>query len=412
MKKLALINSVCTGSTGKIMGDIQREAYRNGFDTVTFFGRGKGFSDVKCVKINKNNSFYFNIFHTFIFNKQGQQSKKETQYLIKKLEDFNPDIIHLHNIHGYYLNYKILFDWINKSFEGKIVWTLHDCWPFTGHCAYFSYVNCNKWKQECKNNCPMRHKYPYSFFLDTSQNEFNLKKNLFTKRNDFQIITPSDWLNILVKQSFLKQHHVQTIHNGINLDIFKPIKNESIKQKYRIPENAKIILGVANIWEKRKGLDEFLQLANELKNENVVIVLVGLSKIQLNRISKYKNIVGIERTENINELVEIYSLADIFVNLTKEDNYPTVNMESIACGTPIITYDTGGCIEQVDSDTGYCCKTNTVEEAKNKVIDFLKTDFKNTKFNNSKMLDKIDAENRFNDYVELYQQLLKEQRNV
>ena len=175
MKKVALINSVCTGSTGKIMGDIQRRANERGYETVSFFGRGNGFSDLECIKFNKNNSFYFNILYNFIFN-----------------------------IHGYYLNYQLLFNWINTSFKGKLIWTLHDCWAFTGHCAYFSYVNCKKWKKQCDPKCPMRHGYPYSFFIDTSQGEFELKKELFTNREDFEIVTPSNWLNELVKQSFLQ----------------------------------------------------------------------------------------------------------------------------------------------------------------------------------------------------------------
>lgn len=405
MKKIAFINSVCNGSTGKIMGEIQREANSNGFETVSFYGRGNGFSDVKCIKMNKNNSFYFNIFHTFVFNKQGQQSKNETRYLIKKLQEFNPDIIHLHNIHGYYLNYKILFNWINKSFKGKVVWTLHDCWSFTGHCAHFVGVNCQKWKSQCAKKCPLRHSYPYSFFVDTSESEYNLKKDLFTYREDFEIVTPSDWLNKLVNQSFLKKHHVLTINNGINLEVFKPSINKEIKQKYGVPDQKKIILGVSNVWVKSKGFYDFLRLSNELLGGDIVIILVGLSKAKLNKVKQSKNIVGIERTENVNELVAIYSLADVFVNLTKEDNYPTVNMESIACGTPVITYDTGGCIEQVDSNTGYCCKTNTVEEVKEKILEFLECDFKNTKFNNCKMLNEIDAKKRFNDYIKLFEKI-------
>lgn len=408
MKKIALINSVCTGSTGKIMGDIQRRAKDSGYEVISFFGRGNGFSDLNCIKFNKKNSFYFNILYNFIFNKQGLQSKKETECLIQHLESFKPDVIHLHNIHGYYLNYKLLFDWINTSFEGKIVWTLHDCWAFTGHCAYFSYANCQKWKNQCSPVCPMRHGYPYSFFVDTSKSEFDLKKEIFTIRKDFKIVTPSNWLNKLVRQSFLREHHVQTINNGINLEIFKPNIDIEIKQKYGIPKDKKIILGVANIWEKRKGLDDFLELSRLLTNENVVIILVGLSNIKKKLIKKYKNIIGIERTENVHELVKIYSLSDIFVNLTKEDNYPTVNIESIACGTPVITYDTGGCNEQVISTTGYCCTKNTVEEVKAKILEFINIDFKNTIFDNKAVLSGFDANRSFDEYIKIYDRLLKE----
>ncbi|OUP58977.1 hypothetical protein B5F14_07775 [Faecalitalea cylindroides] len=408
MKKIALINSVCTGSTGKIMGDIQRRAEDSGYKVISFFGRGNGFPDLKCIKFNNKNSLYFNILYNFIFNKQGLQSKQETEFLIQKLEDFNPDIIHLHNVHGYYLNYQLLFDWINTSFRGKIVWTLHDCWTFTGHCAYFSYVKCQKWKNQCSPVCPMRHGYPYSFFVDTSKSEYDLKKEIFTFRKDFEIVTPSNWLNELVKQSFLKKHHVQTINNGINLSTFKPDKDKSIKQKYGIPENKKIILGVANIWEKRKGLDDFLELSRLLMNENIVIILVGLSNIKKQLIKKYKNVIGIERTENVHELVKIYSISDIFVNLTKEDNYPTVNIESIACGTPVITYDTGGCKEQVINTTGYCCTKNTIEEVKTKILEFINKDFKNTIFDNKVVLPNFDANKSFDAYIRIYDKLLKE----
>ena len=348
--KLVQINTVCNGSTGKIMGDIQRAANKEGFETISFYGRRKGYKDLKCEKIGGFFSFWYHVFLTTVFDMQGHGSYFKTKKLVKRLKEENPDIIHLHNIHGYYINYKVLFKYLKNEYKGKLFWTFHDCWPFTGHCPHFTLANCNKWQKQCYK-CPNKKKYPISLFFDRSYKNYIEKKELFTNLSNLTIITPSDWLNRLVKKSFFKDFNVVTINNGIDLNLFKPTLDNTVKQKYNIPENKKIILGVASIWTNEKGLNDFVELSN-LINDDFVIVLVGLSKKQIKSLKKYKNIIGIERTENQLELVKIYSVADVFFNPSKEETFSMVTLESIACGTPVIVYDNTPMTEFVSKKNG------------------------------------------------------------
>lgn len=389
--KLVQINTVCNGSTGKIMGDIQRTANQEGFETISFYGRRKGYNDLKCEKIGGFFSFWYHVFLTTVFDMHGHGSYFKTKKLVKRIKQENPDIIHLHNIHGYYINYKVLFDYLKNEYQGKIFWTLHDCLPFTGHCAHFMLVGCDRWKTVC-HDCPKKRRYPISLFKDRSYKNYIEKKELFTGLKNLTIITPSDWLNKLVKKSFLKNYNVVTINNGIDLHIFKGNKDIEVLKKYIIP-NRKIILGVANVWTKEKGLDDIIELSKEL-NDEYIIVLVGLSKLQISKLKKYKNIIGIERTDNQQELVKLYSYAYTLVNPTYEDNYPTVNLEAIACGTPVITYDTGGCKEQVTNETGIISNKNNLLDDINRIKDL--------EFNNCNLLNKIDKEIKSKEIIELY----------
>lgn len=364
-KKLIQINTVCNGSTGKIMGDIQKKANLEGYYTLSIYGRRKGYKDLNCIKVGGFFSFWFHVGITTIFDLQGHGSYFKTKKIVRILKKENPDIIHLHNIHGYYLNYQVLFQYLKKEYTGKIYWTFHDCLPFTGHCPYFTYVNCQKWKTEC-HHCPNKRKYPTSLFLDKSFKNYQEKKELFTGLKNLTIITPSDWLHKLVKQSFLKEYNVVTIHNQVNLAIFKPIKDNQIFEKYNLPKNKKIVLGVASIWEERKGLKDFYILAEQL-DYHYQIVLVGLTKKQMKQLPK--NIIGIERTENQRDLAILYSTAFVFVNPTYEDNYPTVNLEAIACGTKVICYDTGGCKEQINESNGFIVPVGNVESIVQKIME-------------------------------------------
>lgn len=355
--KLIQINTVCNGSTGKIMGDIQRKANKDGYQTLSIYGRRKGYKDLNCIKIGGFFSFWFHVALTTIFDKQGSGSYFKTKKIVNILKRENPDIIHLHNIHGYYLNYKVLFKYLKNEFTGKLYWTFHDCWPFTGHCPHFTVVNCHKWQTEC-HHCPNKKRYPISLGLDCSKSNFRKKKELFTELNNLTIITPSEWLNKKVKQSFLKDYPIVTINNTIDKNIFKPTRDKSILKKYSIPENKKIILGVASVWNESKGLNDFIKLSTMI-DDNYQIVLVGLNKKQIKKLPS--NIFGIKRTDNQLELASLYSNAYVFVNPTYEDNYPTVNLEAIACGTKVIAYDTGGCREQIHKNNGIIVPVGDLE---------------------------------------------------
>lgn len=354
-KSVVYINVVCNGSTGKIMCDTAQYASKEGYETYCFYGRGNAKKDINCIKIGNKFSILLHVFLGRLgFN--GHGSYFATKNLIKKLKKINPDIIHLHNIHGYYLNLKVLFKYLKNEYQGKIVWMLHDCWAITGYCSYFSLVNCNKWQKQCYK-CPQKSMYPKEI-IDTSKREYKLKKKLFSDINNLTLVTPSYWLENIVKKSYLKEYKIKTIYNGINLEVFKPIKDNNIYEKYNIPKDKTIFLGVANIWEERKGLNIFLDLAKIIK-EDEIIVLVGLNQKQLKNLPK--NIIGITRTENQLELVKLYSIANVFINPSYEETFSLVTVESLACGTPVVVCGMSAPKELINDNTGIVVNNYTAK---------------------------------------------------
>lgn len=338
--KVLFINSVCgIGSTGRICTDLAQQLEAEGNEVKIAYGRNGTVPEQfqkYAVRIGSEWDVRFHGMKARLFDAMGLGSREATQKFIKWVEEFNPDIIHLHNIHGYYINIEILFKYL-KTCGKKITWTLHDCWAFTGHCAYFDFYGCNKWISGCKGICVCKKDYPASFLLSRAEQNYQIKKSLFTGINNLTIVTPSQWLASLVKKSFLSEYNVKVIHNGVNTDVFKPTPSE-IKSIYSIG-NKKIILGVASIWDRRKGLETFIELSKQIEDD-YKIILIGLNKEQIKKLPN--TIIGIERTNSTKELAEFYSVADVFLNPTLEDNYPTTNIEAIACGTPVISYDTGG----------------------------------------------------------------------
>ena len=340
------INSVCgIGSTGRIATDIHKILIKQGHESYIAYGRDLPKNCDNVIKIGSKIDNYTHVAKTRILDKHGFGSKRATIEFINKVKEINPDIIHLHNIHGYYINIEILFNYLKEA-NKPVIWTLHDCWSFTGHCTYFDYVNCEKWKMGC-NNCPEKNAYPSSLFLDNSRNNYERKKDIFTGVKDLTIVTPSKWLAKLVSESFLSDYSVSVINNGIDLDIFKPT-SKYFRKRLNL-NNKFIILGVASTWNRRKGLNYFIEMSNIL-NDDEIIVLVGLSDKQMMSIPE--NIIGISRTNNAEELADIYSSANVFVNPTLEDNFPTTNLEALACGIPIVTFDTGGSPESITRLSG------------------------------------------------------------
>ena len=336
MSRILFINSVCNGSTGTICKNLYKAAAEAGHECCIAYGRGEAPKGFKTIKIGNKLDIYLHVLKARLFDASGFGSKQATKELIKKIDEFKPDIIHLHNIHGYYVNIEILFKYLKEHPEIKKIWTLHDCWAFTGHCAYYTYAKCDKWKTCCKGYCPNRNEYPKTIFSCVTKN-YTKKKNIFSNVENMILVTPSKWLKNEVKKSCLKNYDVGIINNGVDKKIFKYTESD-IKERYGI-ENKKIILGVASVWDKRKGLDIFIELSNQL-DDDYQIVLIGLNKKQIKNLPN--NIIGISRTENVEELVKWYSAAEVFFNPTLEDNYPTTNLEAINCGTPVVTFDTGG----------------------------------------------------------------------
>lgn len=374
------------------MFSIHKELLKQGHESYVFWGRGRdGRDSYEYSFYNKYEIMYHGIMSR-LFDNTGIYSQKSTRKMIQKLEEIKPDVVHLHNIHGYYLNIKILFGWL-KEHQITIVWTFHDCWPFTGHCAYFDFVQCHKWKTGCFD-CSQKSSYPASSFLDNSKNNWNFKRKWFDY-DKLTIVTPSYWLKSLVQESFFADKKCEVIHNGINTNIFKPSEVTKSGGRFKV-------LGVASEWTPRKGLADFYKLYDILDKERVQVTIVGLSEKQIK--ATPKGITALKRTENISELVKLYQEADLFFNPTYEDNYPTTNLEALVCGTPVCTYKTGGSVECINESNGFITKQGDVESVK-KIIDaHINMRKMGLHFNPSDF--ELDEHTMASKYVDLYHQIL------
>lgn len=374
--KLLLLNSVCgIGSTGRICVDIAREYEQNGYDVKIAYGRdGHVPADAQKYAVRIGNDFdvRMHILYTRLTDKHGLASKRATRRFLKWADEYNPDILWMHNIHGYYINYELLFDWIKSRPQMQVKWTLHDCWAFTGHCSHYMSVKCDRWEADGKDdrceNCPQLRHYPASLWFSNTPNNYSRKKNAFTDAPNLKLITPSKWLAGEVRKSYLREYPVEVIYNEINTQIFHPCPmpedsaveetTASFRRRYSIPDNTHIVLAVSGVWNKSKGLDDLLELDDRLRDRfqtanngpapYIQLVIVGVTSKQAIAIrGSHPDILCIEHTNSVQELAEIYRSADVFINPTYEDNYPTVNLEAEACGTPVITYDTGGSTETI-----------------------------------------------------------------
>lgn len=364
MAVYAHINTVPNGSTGGIMMKEHNELLAKGEDSYAFWGRGREAQNDHEMKFAKKPEVYLDALQTRLDGRAGFHSKVATKRLLRCLDEIKSDVVHLHNLHGYYINIEMLFNWLAEQ-DCKVEWTLHDCWAFTGHCAYFTYVKCAQWQSHCaySNTCPQLNAYPKTLSKVSCSKNFEDKKRIFTSIpvERLKLISPSHWLEGLVKQSFLKDYPIEVRHNEIDRMVFKPTASD-FRERYGIGDRF-MILGVASPWTERKGLDDFISLANELDMSQFAIVLVGLSQRQIESLPE--GIVGLARTDSRRQLAEIYTSADVFFNPTTEDNFPTVNLEAEACGTPVITYDTGGCRETIHDERSLV-ETN-VQETLNKI---------------------------------------------
>lgn len=342
MMKIVQINSTSgVGSIGKICEAVSKTLTQKGIENYIFYTQGVS-NNSQSIKYASDFDIKKQALKSRIFGNNGFNSSSITKHLIEQLVAIKPDIVHLHNLHSHNCNLEMLMSYLRNN-NIKIFWTFHDCWAFTGYCMYFDIVSCEKWKNIC-HKCTQYKKY--SWICDRSEYLFSKKKSIFTGLN-LTIITPSVWLSDLVQQSFLSDYHTKIINNGIDLSVFKP-RISDFRSKYNC-ENKFIVLGVAMGWEYRKGLEYFIRLANDL-DDKCKIVLVGTNKKIENNLPE--NIISINRTENQEQLAEIYSSADLFVDPTLEDNYPTTHLESIACGTPVLTFNTGGSAEMINERCG------------------------------------------------------------
>lgn len=392
MTKVVVINGGNGGSTGKIIYGIYNLGKKNNFDFKIFTPPGNNEK-----KDLPNNIFIgtrierrISSIWSQITGNMDSGNVMNTRFLIKKIDEIRPDIIHLHNMHGNYVNIKMLFRYLNKI-NIPIVWTLHDCWSMTGHCSHFVMCSCEKWKTGCYK-CGNISVYPESK-LDKSKYLYKEKKKLFTSLNKVTIVTPSEWLGKIVDESYLNCFPRMVINNGIDLDVFMPRKSD-FRNKYHIG-NKYMILAVAPLWTISKGIDRIISLANKLPL-NFIVVIVGKTDMKI----QCDNVVVIDRTDNQIELAEIYSTADVFLNPTREDTFPTVNLEALACGTPVLSYGACGSAEAFNDNTGRIVDDDNILNVINEIAE--------KPFNREMCLQRgreYDQKKIFEKYIKLYQKL-------
>lgn len=394
MPKLLQIDS-CLGvlSTGRITESIAKLAIVQGWECHIMHGaRYLGNSIQHHYQVSSLFDEYIHYAESMLLDRHGLGSRLATKRIIEKIKEIKPDVVHLHCLHGYYINYKYLFEYLNQT-SIPIVWTFHDCWAFTGHCTHYVKASCNRWKEEGCHNCPLKGDYPKAL-VDNSKKNYLLKRQLFSSNKNLHIVTVSDWLASQTKESFLKEKDIHVINNGIDTNIYRPSAKKNDKFS---------IIGVASAWNKDKGLYDFFELRKILSINDYNITLIGLTKEQLKEIPE--GIIGVTRTSSVLELVTFYSKAHIFVNPTYADSFPTVNIEALACGTPVITYDTGGSPEIIDSKTGVVIKQGDVLSLANAIM-YMKDHPLSADDCRARAENLYNKDERFKDYLKLYEDLI------
>jgi len=404
MPTLLQINAVSNyGSTGKIMENIAGVAEKHGWDNyIACGGRYSQPSKYHTYIISSKCENYFAALHTLLTDRHGFALERQTKAFVKWIDTIKPDIIHLHNIHSYYLNIEVLFRYLSEN-EIPVVWTLHDCWAFTGHCSHFIKIKCDKWKTICCD-CELKHDFPKSLFLDKSYQNFQNKKRLFCSLNRMVITPVSKWLADMTSLSFLNKYPINVVYNGIDTNLFKPVEGDSLKIKNNL-QNKHIILGVSNDWGLMKGLKDYFAL-NQIMDSNCQIVLIGMNDKQ---ISEYgdKGILCIPRTKSVDELVEWYSAADVVLSLSYAETFGLPMVEGFSCGTPAIVYDDTALSELITPETGYRVPVGNIEEVKKCIEKLCK---KGKESYSAKCIERArktyDKEVNYQKYIDLYNELL------
>lgn len=381
------------GSHGRIAEQIGIMAMEDGWESYIAYGRHMTESKSHLIRIGNSLEICLHGLEAKLLGHHGRGSVLGTKKFIQNVKEIKPDVIHLHNIPGYYVNYKLLFEFLSV-YDRPVIWTLHDCWPFTGRCTHFIKVGCYKWKTGC-HDCEFKKIYPDTWFWDRSASDYRLKKKLFTKVSNLTVVPVSEWLAGFVKESFLKEQKIEMIHNGTDLNLFCPQSKEANL------DNKFTIVGVASQWGQGKGYEDFVQLRRMLPEGQYNIVMIGLNDTQLSNLPK--GIKGVKRTNSVQELATFYALADVFLNPTYVDNFPTVNIEALACGTPVITYNTGGSPEAVDGETGFVVEQGDLSGVI-EAINVIKTKGKEAfSFKCRQRAEKeFDMKKQFQRYIDLY----------
>lgn len=399
------------GSTGRINEQIGLLAEKHGWTSYIAHGaRYVNSSQLKSIQVVSTLEEHWHALESRIFDNHGLSSRMATRRFINKVKEIKPTLIHLHTIHGYYINYKILFKYLAEA-NIPVVWTLHDCWNFTGHCGYFSSLGCFRWQSMCYN-CPGIKKYPSSIIFDRSKKNFELKKKCFTSVKNLTLVPVSNWLAELVESSFFKNCSnvkVRTIHNGVDINLFKPdlINTINSRKKIRVAENDFMAIACATAWTVRKGLNDYIKLS-KLISDKTKLVLVGVSdeiKTQLP-----ENIIALSRTDNVQELASLYSAADVVLNLSYEETFGLTSVEGMACGTPTIVYNATASPELVTDEVGFVIEKSDIEGVK-KSMEIIaskgKTEYSSACRNRA--ISMYDKNIKYQEYINLYESLIENQ---
>lgn len=355
--KVLFINTVYgRGSTGRIVKEIGQALEIQGDSYMAAYGRWGRTNNSHCYYIGGRMNNWFHAGLSRLTDRTGFYSRRATKAFLQFVRDFSPDVIHLHNLHGYYLNIELLFHYLKTEFTGKVVWTLHDCWAFTGHCVHYTCASCDKWKTGCYH-CPEKKTYPASLLADRSRKNYADKKRIFSGVPNMTIVAVSQWLKKQVEQSFLGSYPVQCVHNGIDYDHFRPLPSD-IRRELSLTDN-KIILSVSSGWNERKGLGRLLAVAKSAPADWRFIV-IGLTKKQITQLPD--NCIGMERTWDQEELIRLYTAADVFYNPSLEETFGLVTAEALACGTPAVVMNSTACPEPL-CGSGIVLNTTQAEEA-------------------------------------------------
>lgn len=347
MPRLLIINVALNwGSTGRIVEGIGTLAQKQGWEVVVAHGaRYKNLSYLLSIQVSSKVCEWVHFIESSLFDAQGLGSRCDTKRFLKELDDIKPDLVHIHNIHGCFINYPLLFNYL-KGHNIPVVWTLHDCWSMTGHCTHFMRTDCQKWQTGC-NHCPQKRTFPKTYLLDRSERNYSLKKGLFTSMPVMHITTVSNWLKGIAEASYLKKYPVTVVPNGIKTDVFVPEPSD-IKEQYGL-QGKKLLLAVAIGLDERKGLYDYIKLAGKLP-EQFQLMLVGLTEEEQKALPK--RIIGVKRTNGAKELAAYYSAADVLLSLSYEETFGLTIVEAMACGTPAIVYDNTAQPELITPETG------------------------------------------------------------
>lgn len=400
--KLLQINVAANwGSHGRIAEEIGLEAMAQGWESYIAYGRYANPSKSHIVKIGDLFDQCLHGAQSLLLDRHGLASCGPTKKLIKEIELIKPDLIHLHNIHGFYLNYPILFRYLS-TIDIPVVWTLHDCWAFTGHCAWPIHGHCDRFQKQCYH-CPLQSKgYPKSFLLDRSRSNFKLKKRYFRSLKDLHLVTVSRWLEQQVRLSFMQDMDIRTIYNGLDTEVFRP----SGTPPTSVTDGHPLVLGVCNAWYDWKGLHDMAAL-RELLPDEYEIMVVGVNEDQMHRLPE--GITCIRRTDSVSQLAEIYSQADVFVNPSKVESFGMTTAEALSCGTPAIVYDTSACPEVVDNLTGRVVPLGDVNALSEAIIDLCNQSGceQTRQACRERAIRLFNRQDRYKEYMQLYNEVLQ-----